>query len=92
MLAELLRKRIYVASGGEFDSLDAISSPDLRDVETLLATAVTPLPRELLILVRRVLFAYVHRTHTATTYLEPVDIDSALAWYRTQQGSKQYHS
>jgi hypothetical protein len=92
MLAELIRKRVYVASGGEFDSLDAISSPDLRDVEAILAASVAPLPRELLILVRRVFQEYVHRTPDVTGYLEPADIDNALAWYRRHPGSSYHHS
>ena len=46
-LAQMLRKRIYVASGGRFGSLDAISEPILRDVETQMVRLCTSgLPRE----------------------------------------------
>lgn len=40
LLAEVIRRRLYVASGGGFDSLDALSTPDLRNVELRLAQQI----------------------------------------------------
>ncbi len=40
LLAEVIRRRLYVASGGAFDSLDALSTPDLRNVELRLARQI----------------------------------------------------
>ena len=37
LLAEVIRRRVFVASGGAFDSLDALSAPDVRNVELILA-------------------------------------------------------
>jgi hypothetical protein len=37
LLAEVIRRRLYVASQGAFDSLDAVSAPNLRNVELHLA-------------------------------------------------------
>lgn len=40
LLAEVVRRRLYVASGGAFDSLDALSTPDLRNVDLHLARQI----------------------------------------------------
>lgn len=85
MLADLIRKRVHVGSGGKFNSLDALSSLELRDnedVETSLAGSVVPLPREMLALVRQVLLVCAQRTNGAIGYLEQGDIETALARYR----------
>jgi hypothetical protein len=91
MLADLIRKRVHVGSGGKFNSLDAISSLELRDnedVETSLANSVVPLPREMLALVRQVLMACAQRTNGAIGYLEQDDIETALARYRVSYGKR----
>ena len=82
LLAEVIRKRVYVASGGEFGSLDAVSSRELRDVELLLAKAAQPLPREVIVLAQRVLREYDQREKRLENRLESIDIEEAVAWYR----------
>ena len=37
LLAEVIRRRLYVASSGAYDSLDALSTPDLRNIELRIA-------------------------------------------------------
>lgn len=81
LLAELVQRRVLVASRGSFGTLDAISSPSLRDVETLLAQAVRPFPREILLLVQQVLRHFVHRTKGQEGQLEREDVLAAIAWY-----------
>ncbi len=89
MLAEVLRRRIYSAVNGEFASLSAVSAlPSVLDLELDLARVVYPLPREMLVLVKRILFNYDQRcldNPNAEKRIQPVDIDQALAWYRTEQ-------
>lgn len=77
-LAEILRRRVYVASQGKFGSLDALSSPALRDVETLIASHARPLPREAILLANFVLQSYLERRGE---YLEPEDIWKAEQQY-----------
>jgi len=58
LLAEVIRRRLYVASAGAFDSLDAISAPDLRNVELHLARqldADNKLPRQIILKTRKLL-------------------------------------
>ncbi len=77
-LAEILRRRVYVASQGRFGSLDALSSPALRDVETLIASRAHPLPREAIAFAGIVLSNYLER---GGEYLEPEDIAKAEEQY-----------
>jgi hypothetical protein len=88
MLADMIRRRVYVASGGEFGSLDAVCGPDVRDVETVLIKALPArarLPREALMLVQRVLIEYSRRPDRIAGRLALEDLDTAIRWYRTQQ-------
>lgn len=51
LLAEVVRRRVFVASSSAFDSLDAISSPDVRNVELTLAHQLggkEKLPRQII--------------------------------------------
>lgn len=82
LLAEVIRRRIWVASEGAFGSLDAISSYGLRDVETLLVKQVEPLPRETIVLARRVLQEYAQRAGSQPDYLTNQDVECAVDWYR----------
>lgn len=77
-LAEILRRRVYVASQGRFGSLDALSSPALRDIETLIALRARPLPREVITFAGMVLSNYLERRRE---YLEPEDILKAEQQY-----------
>lgn len=78
-LAEILRRRVYVASQGRFGSLDALSSPALRDVETLIAQRARPLPREAITFAGLVLLNYVERGGEEN--LKPEDIIQAEQQY-----------
>ena len=88
-LAEMLRRRVYAATEGEFASLGAVSAlPSGQDLELELARAVNPLPREALTLVSQVLFEYETRwgrNPTAAKQIQIEDIENALAWYRNEQ-------
>lgn len=52
LLAEVIRRRVFAASSGAFDSLDAISAPDLHNVELSLARQLgekEKLPRQIIL-------------------------------------------
>lgn len=83
LLADVVRRRVYVASEGTFGSLDAVASPAVRDLETMLAKVVRPLPREILVLTQRVLDEHIARGG-AQGVIQPADVDAAIAWYQTQ--------
>ncbi|HPP61896.1 MAG: hypothetical protein HND45_13550 [Chloroflexi bacterium] len=89
ILADMLRRRTYVATEGEFASLSAVSAlPSNQDLELELARVVNPLPREALTLVRQVLFEYETRwgrNPTAAKQIRIEDMEKALAWYRNDQ-------
>jgi hypothetical protein len=84
LLAKVIQRRVYVASEGAFDSLDAVASPALRDIEMVLAEAVLPLPREILVLTRRVLEEHVQRAGSSGRIQEQ-DVDAAIRWYSAHQ-------
>ncbi len=81
LLAEVIRRRVYVATEGAFGSLDAISSPALRDVETLLAKVVPPVPREMLVLTRQVLECHT-QLHGTSGLIDERDVESAVEKYK----------
>lgn len=57
-LAEVIRRRVYVASEAAFDSLDAISAPDLRNVELQIAQQLPrdrKLPRQMILRTQEIL-------------------------------------
>lgn len=82
LLAEVIRRRVWVASGGAFGSLDAVSTHNLRDIETLLVKHVEPLPRETIVLVRRLLQEYQRRVGPQAGNLLHEDVDHAVEWYQ----------
>ena len=82
LLAEVLRQRIYVATAGQFGSLDALAAPGLRDVETRIARAVRPLPREALVLVTALIWEHL-RHSSSTGQLDEADMQAAIHWYRS---------
>jgi len=52
LLAQVIRRRVFVASGRRFDSLDAISTPDVRGAELMLARQLKEeekLPRQMIL-------------------------------------------
>lgn len=84
-LAAIIRERLYVASEGMYDGLEAISTRDVpRPAEERLAGAVHPaVPREVILLTRRVFTEHVFRVGPYGL-LEPQDFENALRWYRAQ--------
>lgn len=88
-LAEMLRRRVYAATEGEFASLSAVSAlPSGQDLELELARAVNPLPREVLTLVRQTLFEYETRWNgnpVLPKQIQIEDIENAIVWYRNEQ-------
>ncbi len=89
MLADTLHRRVYAAVDGEFSSLGAVSAiPTVQDLELELARSIYPLPREMLVLVNRILFEYEQRWKqypTMTKQIRNTDIEKAVDWYRTEQ-------
>ncbi|MFQ3684688.1 hypothetical protein [Roseiflexus sp.] len=86
LLVELLRKRIFAASDGRFESLDAISSPALSDVERQIVDAIKPLPRDALQVTRRALLQ--HATRREEEQLNEDDIRQAIAWYQLRMAPR----
>lgn len=76
-LAGMLRRRVAKATGGNFGSLDAISSPALRDVETQLVKECPALPRHVIIFAERVLLAAYQRCEGHFIQISPEDIETA---------------
>ena len=84
LLAEMLRLRVAAATEDRAGSLDAFSSPDLRDVETVLVSHVQPLPRSVLKFARLVLNCWMKRTAESERPLAMQDIKYALELRNTQ--------
>jgi hypothetical protein len=81
LLAEMVRRRIYVASEGTYGSLGPLSSPEIRDPEIELAKAVFPLPREMLVLTRQV-FIQICARNDQNPKITSEDLRLAVEWYR----------
>jgi len=81
LLAEIVHRRVYVASQGNFGSLGMVASPLLRDIEVQMAKEVYPLPREMLVLTQRVIEECAAHMDT-NLFIQKEDVDSALQWYR----------
>ncbi|MCB0110545.1 MAG: hypothetical protein KDE53_31705 [Caldilineaceae bacterium] len=81
MLLQLVQERLFVASQGRYNSLDAICVPALRGVQYRLVDEVKPLPREILVLAGRILTEHIRRTENPGL-LEPTDFQQAVDWYR----------
>lgn len=82
LLVTMLRRRISVASEGWFDSLDAISTPALIDVERQLVSHVPHLPRVVLQVTRQALLHCAGRADDEDQQLDEEDIQYAIAWYQ----------
>lgn len=81
-LAELVRRRAFVASKGQFNSLDAIVTPDLRDFETLLVEEIVALrPREILTLINEIFAAHT-RNNGQTGKIDETDWQEGLLVYK----------
>ncbi|WP_448545483.1 hypothetical protein [Roseiflexus sp.] len=81
LLVSMLRKRISAASEERFESLDAISTPALNDVERQIVVNLPPLPRVVLQVTRQALLRYAARLENGGQ-LDEDDIHHAIAWYR----------
>jgi hypothetical protein len=80
-LVSMLQERLRVASEGDFASFDAISHPNLFDIEQRLVEQLrAPLPREALVLAARLLVAHVQRAGTIGK-LSREDLHSAITYY-----------
>lgn len=67
LLAEVIRRRVFVASRGVFDSLDAISVPDIRGVELHLARQFSEkekLPRQIILKCQNLLHQVIKSNRT----------------------------
>jgi hypothetical protein len=76
----MLRKRIFAASEGYFDSLDAISTPALNNVEHRIVANLPPLPRVVLQVTRKAMLHYATRLNKSGQ-LDEEDIHYAIEWY-----------
>jgi hypothetical protein len=80
LLVSMLRKRIFAASEGYFDSLDAISTPALNNVEHRIVANLPPLPRVVLQVTRKAMLHYATRLNKSGQ-LDEEDIHYAIEWY-----------
>lgn len=82
LIAEMLRRRVYVASEGQFGSLDAIAGPGLRDIETEIARNTPAVPREAVFFAHLLLRARRERLGDREGWLEPTDWEWAITNYQ----------
>lgn len=83
-LVALLRRRVTVASGGEFDSLDAVAGPDVESIEDQIVHAAAPLPREVILLAKCLLEIYAERVSVDPVWLCRRDLTLAIERYRAE--------
>ncbi len=83
-LIDVLHARLRTASQGAFDSLDAVSAPSLRNAEEELLKVAPPVPRELLVLMNRLIEEHVRRRGSRGA-LEPEDLEAAKREYRCDE-------
>jgi hypothetical protein len=81
LLADVIRRRVYEASEGKFNTLDAVSSTAIRDIELQIARMTPSLPREVIVLMNGLLLAYAERTAISVGQIELEDIKTARQWY-----------
>lgn len=82
LLAEMLRRRVYVASGARAGSLDAFSHHSLRDVETTLVARSAPWPRAVLRYTNAVLDVWRVRSVGKFSLLQEDDLEVATSIFR----------
>ena len=83
LLSEMLRKRIAVATGGQFDSLDALGDPGARNIETQIAQTIQlqPQPREAIYLAGEILRTHLARRALSLSQLNPQEINDVIGLY-----------
>lgn len=81
LLAQVIRKRVYVSTQGVYDGLSPFCEPGLIDIELKLAQEVLPLPREILVITQRLLIEQQLR-QSDTPRISKEDLGNAIDWYR----------
>ncbi len=80
----MLRRRIYAASRGAFDSLDLIASPGVQNIERQIAQVALPRPREAIALTQRVLETYAARIGAEDGDILAQDLEQSFEAYKVQ--------
>ncbi len=83
-LTEMLRRRLYAASHGIFNSLNVIAAPDVQEIESQIANTALPRPREAIALTQRVLDSYAARLGAHEDNLTAQDLERAFKAYRSE--------
>jgi hypothetical protein len=79
-LATLVKKRLYIASSGSFDSFDAKAAPSIeQNIELTLAREIQQLPREMIALCNQILKVFY--TQENSEYLTAELLNIALTKY-----------
>ncbi len=84
LLAEVIRRRLYVASGGAFDSLDALSTPDLRNVELRLAQQIPATHKTPRRMIRQTVNLFARASQNADGCITALDIEEEEKIYATR--------
>ena len=75
------------ASAGEYDRLDAICSPALRNLNHGLASLARPLvPREVVALAGRLILEHIRRPGSGEL-LQPEDFEAVREWYHLDRST-----
>jgi hypothetical protein len=87
-LRKVVSQRLLTASSHDraVTSLDALCTPNLRDVESELLQVANALPRDLIMLVEQMFTEHV-RQQGPRGKLDAEDLDAAVAWYRERPGN-----
>ena len=92
LLTALIHERIHFASDGKIKSINELASADLTDeLEWMLVTSVPNLPREILVVVQKLLKEHIRNESNQTSALaleQPINlaaVNRVLQWYRTEQ-------
>jgi len=83
-LENLIKERVNAATGAEYDSLDAISSLDLRRAERQIVQGVQRNPRAIILVTNQLLLEHV-KNPSAGDRLTKKDLKAALEWYHQGQ-------
>ncbi len=80
-LLEMVKRRLLVASAGSYVSFDQISSPDISGLDEILINEVKALPREVLVLIQRIIQTHIQNGTDHDPLLQSSDVKAAIAWY-----------
>jgi hypothetical protein len=92
-LRNLVSQRLLTASSPDraVTSLDALCTPNLRNVESELLQVANALPRDLIMLVEQMFTEHV-RQQGPRGKLDAEDLDAAVAWYQRRPGVTKHTS